>query len=33
MRCGVCRRKMQASWNNGQAYYRCKFPSRDRGRA
>ena len=27
MRCGVCRRKMQASWNNGQAYYRCKFPA------
>ncbi|HUF98538.1 MAG TPA: recombinase family protein [Ilumatobacter sp.] len=27
MRCGLCRRKMQASWNNGQAYYRCKFPA------
>ena len=26
MRCGVCGRKMQASWNNGAAYYRCKFP-------
>ncbi|MEO5839434.1 MAG: recombinase family protein [Acidimicrobiales bacterium] len=27
MRCGICQRKMQASWNNGKAYYRCKFPS------
>lgn len=27
MRCGVCQRKMQASWNNGKAYYRCTFPS------
>ena len=27
MRCGVCGRKMQASWNNKRAYYRCKFPA------
>ena len=27
MRCGLCGRKMQASWNNKRAYYRCKFPS------
>ncbi|MFN0029302.1 MAG: recombinase family protein [Acidimicrobiales bacterium] len=27
MRCGLCQRKMQASWNHGTAYYRCKFPS------
>ncbi len=27
MRCSQCARKMQASWNNGRAYYRCKFPA------
>ena len=27
MRCSQCDRKMQASWNNGRAYYRCKFPA------
>ena len=27
MRCAECDRKMQASWNNGRAYYRCKFPA------
>ncbi|MBF6554859.1 MAG: recombinase family protein [Acidimicrobiales bacterium] len=27
MCCSECDRKMQASWNNGRAYYRCKFPS------
>jgi len=27
VRCGVCGRKMQSSWNNGRAYYRCKFPA------
>ena len=27
MRCGICGRKMQASWNNNKAYYRCKFPN------
>ena len=23
--CGICGRKMQGSWNNGAAYYRCVF--------
>src|SRR4051812_28255188 len=27
MRCSQCGRKMQASWNNGRGYYRCKFPA------
>lgn len=27
MCCGVCGRRMQGSWNNGRAYYRCKFPA------
>jgi site-specific DNA recombinase len=27
VRCAQCGRKMQGSWNHGQAYYRCKFPS------
>lgn len=27
MRCGICGRRMQGSWNNGRAYYRCKFPA------
>ncbi|WP_160573684.1 recombinase family protein [Actinomadura physcomitrii] len=27
LRCGYCRRKMQGSWNNRQAYYRCRFAS------
>lgn len=26
MRCGLCGRRMQAQWNHGKAYYRCKFP-------
>lgn len=25
--CGVCRRKMQESWNNGKPHYRCQFLS------
>jgi site-specific DNA recombinase len=25
--CGICQRRMQGSWNNGQAYYRCTFPN------
>ena len=25
--CALCGRRMQGSRNNGQAYYRCKFPS------
>jgi site-specific DNA recombinase len=24
--CGICRRRMQGSWNNDQSYYRCTFP-------
>jgi site-specific DNA recombinase len=24
--CGICDRRMQGSWNNGQPYYRCMFP-------
>jgi len=24
--CGICNRRMQGSWNNGQSYYRCTFP-------
>lgn len=27
LRCGYCQRKMQGSWNNRQAYYRCRFPN------
>jgi len=25
--CGACTRRMQGSWNNDQAYYRCTYPS------
>jgi DNA invertase Pin-like site-specific DNA recombinase len=25
--CGCCGRRMQGSWNNGYAHYRCRFPS------
>ena len=25
--CALCNRKMQASWNHQNAYYRCKFPA------
>jgi site-specific DNA recombinase len=25
LRCGLCGRKMQGSWNNGKPYYRCVF--------
>ncbi len=25
--CGICRRRMQGTWNNDQPYYRCTFPS------
>lgn len=24
--CSVCKRRMQAQWNHGRAYYRCRFP-------
>jgi len=27
LRCGVCGRRMQGSWNNKQPHYRCRFPS------
>jgi site-specific DNA recombinase len=27
VRCGICNRRMQGSWNHGQPYYRCKFPA------
>ncbi len=27
LRCGICGRKMQGSWNNGKPYYRCTFLS------
>jgi hypothetical protein len=26
LRCHLCQRLMQGSWNNGTAYYRCRFP-------
>jgi hypothetical protein len=25
--CGMCQRRMQGTWNNNQAYYRCTYPS------
>jgi hypothetical protein len=25
--CGACNRRMQGSWNHGQPYYRCTFPT------
>ncbi|HEY1619061.1 MAG TPA: recombinase family protein [Streptosporangiaceae bacterium] len=24
--CGICQRRMQGTWNNDQAYYRCTYP-------
>ena len=27
LRCGLCDRKMQGSWNHGEAYYRCRYLS------
>jgi hypothetical protein len=27
--CGLCDRRMQGSWNNNQAYYRCRIPSQE----
>ncbi len=27
LHCGVCARRMEASWNNGRTHYRCKFPT------
>ncbi|WP_239395558.1 zinc ribbon domain-containing protein, partial [Frankia sp. CiP3] len=26
MRCGICQRRMQGSWNNGKPHYRCVYP-------
>ena len=27
MRCEACSRRMQGTWNNGRAHYRCRFPN------
>ncbi|MBP0455076.1 MULTISPECIES: recombinase family protein [unclassified Kitasatospora] len=27
VRCGRCQRLMQGTWNNGEPYYRCRFPA------
>jgi site-specific DNA recombinase len=27
LHCGLCGRKMSGKWNNGQAYYLCRFPT------
>jgi site-specific DNA recombinase len=27
LRCGLCDRRMQGSWNHKQAYYRCRYPA------
>lgn len=27
VRCAICGRRMQGSWNHNQPYYRCKFPA------
>jgi site-specific DNA recombinase len=27
IQCGLCQRRMQGNWNNGQPYYRCRYPS------
>ena len=27
LRCGLCDRRMQGSWNHEQAYYRCRYPT------
>lgn len=27
LRCGLCDRRMQGSWNHDQAYYRCRYPT------
>ncbi len=26
MRCGICQRRMQGTWNNGKPHYRCVYP-------
>lgn len=25
LHCGICQRRMEGSWNNGEPYYRCRF--------
>ncbi|MHB2023615.1 MAG: recombinase family protein [Mycobacteriales bacterium] len=27
IRCGVCTRRMEATWNNDRPFYRCRFPA------
>jgi DNA invertase Pin-like site-specific DNA recombinase len=27
LRCGLCARRMQGSWNHEQTYYRCRYPT------
>ncbi len=27
LRCGLCNRRMQGSWNHEHAYYRCRYPT------
>jgi site-specific DNA recombinase len=27
LHCGTCGRRMQAQWNNGGPYYRCRYPA------
>ena len=27
VRCGVCQRRMEGTWNNDRPHYRCRFPS------
>jgi DNA invertase Pin-like site-specific DNA recombinase len=27
LRCGLCDRRMQGSWNHGRPYYRCRYPA------
>ena len=27
LRCGLCDRRMQGSWNHEEAYYRCRYPT------
>jgi site-specific DNA recombinase len=26
LRCGICNRRMQGTWNHGRAHYRCSYP-------
>lgn len=27
LRCGLCHRRMQGTWNHGRAHYRCSYPA------